>query len=375
MIRPAALTLALALAAAVAPHPAAADPAETARRAALELLEAVEALAEARRARDQVAALTRVITAHESGLEALREGLRAAALREAAIARQFEAQSEQISRLMAALMTVGQVEGPALLLHPGGALGTARAGMLMADLAPALQAEAARVGALLVELRELRRLRSEAHTTLAAALTSLQAARTELSTAIAERRTPPPPIGEDEARLLALLGSAQTLEALAAGLAALPAGAAAGVPFAEGRGRLPLPVVGAVVRRAGEADAAGIARPGLVLATVPGALLVAPWDSTVRWRGPLADYGNVILLEPDAGYLLLVAGLEAVFVHPGEVVAAGAPLGQMPGGAAAGTEFVGAEPPGRTATAYVELRYRGQPIDPAEWFDLSGSTP
>lgn len=365
--------LALALA-----TPAVADPAETARAAAMQLLDAVEGLAVARQSRDQVAALTRTIAAHETGLEALHTGLREATLRESVIAQLFDAQSEGVSRLLSAMMAVQRVEGPAMLLHPAGPLGTARAGMLMADLAPSMQAEADRIGALLAELRSLRTLRAEALQTLTTGLTSLQAARADLSQAIAERRTPPPPLGEDEAQLLALLTSAQTLEALAAGLAALPPGSGEGPgAFEQTRGRLPLPVRASLLRRAGEADASGTSRPGLVLATERGALVTAPWDGTLRYRGPLLDYGNVILLEPAEGYMILVAGLEIVFPQPGEVLAAGDPIGLMPGGLDAGAEFVAPAnaTAGRSLSMYVELRHRGQTIDPADWFDLSVATP
>jgi murein hydrolase activator len=372
-LRVLAALLSLALA-----QPAMADPAETARIAALQLLDAVEGLAMARTARDQVTALTRTIAAHETGLEALRIGLREVTLREAVIAQVFDAQSETVARLLSAMMAVQRVEGPALLLHPAGPLGTARAGMLIADLAPAMQAEADRMAALLSELRDLRALRGDAMQTLSDALTSLQEARAELGQAIAERRTPPPPIGQDEARLLALLASAQTLETLSAGLASIPALDGVGPSgFAQARGDLPLPARATVLRRAGEADAAGTVRPGLVLATEPGALVTAPWDGTLRYRGPLLDYGNVILLEPDEGYLILIAGLETVYPRPGEIVVAGGPLGLMPGGVDPGTEFAARTPAsaGRSLSLYVELRYRGQTIDPADWFDLTATMP
>lgn len=374
MRRLAALLLACALAA-----PAAADPAQTARAAALELLTAIEGLAAATRSRDQVAALTATIAAHEHGLEALRAGLREAALREAELARAFDRQSETIQRLLAAMMVIGRIEGPALLVHPEGPLGTARAGMLVADLAPAMQAEADRLAAALSELRELRTLRQTGVETLTAGLNSLQAARAELGQALAERRTPAPELSFDEARLLALLESAQTLEALAAGLDRIPPGPGGGIPgFEAAQGGLPLPVRGTVLRRAGEADAAGTVRPGLVLATEPGALVTAPWAATLRYRGPLLDYGNVILLEPDEGYLLLIVGLGTVWPQPGEVLTAGAPLGLMPGAETDGSEFAAPPPDGaavRSESLYLELRHRGRPIDPGDWFAMNGATP
>jgi septal ring factor EnvC (AmiA/AmiB activator) len=376
MIRRAAI-LALALLALAAPPPAAADPAATARAAALELLTAVEGLAEARRARDQVTALTATIAAHEHGLEALRAGLREASLREAEVARALERQTETTQRLLAAMMAMGRVEGPALLLHPAGPLATARAGMLAADLVPAVQAEADRLAGLMRELRELRELRQTGVTTLTAALTSLQTARADLGQAIAERRAPAPELTFDEARLLALLESAQTLEALAAGLDRLPPGAGAVAEgFAQARGALPLPVRATLLRRAGEADAAGTRRPGILLATEPGALVTAPWAGTLRYRGPLTDYGNVILLEPDEGYVLLMAGLGVVYPQINEVVPAGAPLGLMPGDAVAGVEFAPSTTAAiRSETLYVELRHRGRPIDPGDWFAMNGAQP
>jgi septal ring factor EnvC (AmiA/AmiB activator) len=41
----------------------------------------------------------------------------------------------------------------------------------------------------------------------------------------------------------------------------------------------------------------------LVLATRPNALVTTPWPSSVRYAGPLLDYGNVIILEPESDYL------------------------------------------------------------------------
>jgi septal ring factor EnvC (AmiA/AmiB activator) len=34
---------------------------------------------------------------------------------------------------------------------------------------------------------------------------------------------------------------------------------------------------------------------------------------------PLLDYGNVIILEPESDYLLIVAGLATVFVQAGDL--------------------------------------------------------
>jgi len=356
-----------------APTPALADQAENARGAALSLLSAIDSLADARQATDQVAALTSAIQAHESGLSALRAGLRDATLRETTVNRLLERQQVEVARLLGAMMAVERIEGPAMLVHPQGPLATARAGMMMADLAPAMQARAQQIGQLARELADLRGLREVAIQTLDIGLVSLQNARAELSQAMADRRELPPRVAEDETRMLVLLESVRTLEELATGLAERPAGMSANLPVFEAvRGRLPLPVVGGILHRAGEADAAGIVRPGLVIATEPGALVVSPWHGSVRYRGPLLTYGNVVLIEPGEGWLIVLAGLDTVYPRVGEVLAQGDALGLMPGAERAGDEFVRTDPvAGRSETLYLELRENGQAIDPADWFDLS----
>jgi septal ring factor EnvC (AmiA/AmiB activator) len=125
-----ALLLAAALALA-APAQAEVDPVATARHAA-DLLQAAAAdLAEAERARDRVAALTRTVRAYEEGLVALREGLRRAAVRERALRLQFEARRSELARLLGVLQTLERAPAPLLMIHPSGPLGSARSGMIL----------------------------------------------------------------------------------------------------------------------------------------------------------------------------------------------------------------------------------------------------
>jgi septal ring factor EnvC (AmiA/AmiB activator) len=119
-------------------------------------------------------------------------------------------------------------------------------------------------------------------------------------------------------------------------------------------------------------DAAGIRRPGLVIATPPRALVTSPWPATIRYRGPLLDYGNVIILEPASGYLLVLAGLDEVYGEIGEVLEAGAPVGLMGGAAPAAEELLSQAPGGAggelSETLYMELRKNNEPVDPEPWF-------
>jgi septal ring factor EnvC (AmiA/AmiB activator) len=128
-------------------------------------------------------------------------------------------------------------------------------------------------------------------------------------------------------------------------------------------GTLSLPVRATLLRRFNQADAAGIARPGLVLATAPDALVVAPWSGTVRYAGPLGALGQVVILEPVEDMLMVLSGLEEVMVQNGEILPLGAPLGTMP---ARRDEGGGAGQ--RSETLYFEFRQGGNPIDPEPWF-------
>lgn len=361
MIRLVALIVVLAL-------PAQAQTAaDTARRAATQLSQAAQALERAEGASDRVAALTQVVKAYEEGLSALREGLRQVAIRERALTTDLQTREAEVGRLIAALQTIERAPAPLLLMHPSGALGTARSSMMLGSVAPGLNARAQGLRADLQALRELRLLEESAADSLSLGLSGVQEARVALSEAIAERTDLPPRLSQDGARIAALLGRVDTLEAFAAGLGALPP-----TTTSELTRPLPLPVAGTRLRGFNDPDAAGIRRPGLVLATTSGAIVTAPAAGTVRYAGPLLDYGNVIILEPQPDVLLVFAGLAEVYARPAEILRAGAPLGLMGGASPENRENLRdtATDGGvsRPETLYIELREGGTPKDPATWF-------
>jgi len=369
----AALLVCLTLA---APALAETDPAITARRAAQKLDQAAMALQDAEGARDRVAALTQTVQAYEEGLVALRDGLRRAAIREQAVRLELEAKREEIARLVGVLSTMQRAPETLLLLHPSGPVGTARSGMLLTEVTPALQAEADKLAAQLEEVAVLRQVQEGAKARLSDGLAGVQEARTALSQAVSERTDLPPRFAADPDKLRQLLQSTDTLEGFAAGLSGLETSAPMAPPamFDAQRGKLPLPVQGVVLRGMGEADAGGVRRPGWLIAAPPLALVTTPAAATVRYAGPLLDYGNVIILEPSGDTLLVLSGLAQVYAGEGEVLPTGAPVGLMGGADPNASAFVnhiaqggGAE---RPETLYMELRRDNAPVDPAEWFSV-----
>ncbi|MDO5659253.1 MAG: peptidase M23 [Paracoccus sp. (in: a-proteobacteria)] len=374
-----ALALSLLLAA-----PAAADTlsaaAEEASRAAFQLRAATDRLEEALSQADQVTALTELIRAYETGLASLRDGLRQAGIREQEIRGSWEARRENLAGVLGVMIAMEKSPETLMLLHPAGPEATARSGMILSSVAPGIQTEAERLRAGLDEIAQVRSLQESAAGTLAEGLGRVQEARRLLASAVTDRSTLPTRFSEDPAELQALRDNAASLDAFAQGIATMEADI--GPPLADfegAQGSLRLPVMGAVLRGYNEADAAGVARPGLVIATAPAALVTTPWPATIRYRGPLLDYGNVMVLEPARGYLIVMAGLAQVFGETGDVLAAGEPVGLMggqePPAQEFGVEFVVNASTGRGAdqseTLYLELRQGRSTLDPAEWFTLN----
>lgn len=364
----------------LAPLTARAEATASAQTAMEDLRAAAKALEAAEGSQDRVAALTRTVQAYESGLAALREGLRHAAIREAAIKGVFEAESDRLAQLLGVLQSIEAAPEPSLLLHPDGPKGTVRAGMILSDVTPALSREAAELRLALTEVATLRALQEAAVMTLEEGLQGVQEARTELSQAVSNRTDLPRRFVADDVAMENLINSADTLESFAGGLmSAAVEDASVVVPMADftaARGTLAMPVLGRVIRTYDETDAAGVRRPGWVIATRPLTLVTLPWAATIRYLGPLLDYGQVAIVEPGEGYLLVLAGLGQLFGEVGEVLPQGAPVGLMGGAEAADSQAFlmtaaqggGAE---ATETLYMELRWNGSPVDPTEWFARS----
>ena len=251
--------------------------------------------------------------------------------------------------------------------------------MLLSEMTPVLNARAAQLRQEVEEVQMLRLLQQEAADQLQLGLSEAQSARVALSTAIAERTDLPRRFTEDPVRTAILISSSETLEGFASGLSQVTESETEiDLPTLGDRiGSLQLPVKGLLLRGMNESDAAGIARPGIILATRPGALVHAPTAATIRYVGPLLDYGNVMILEPQTDILFVFAGLNITYGEMGQVITEGTPLGLMGGlkittsadNTDTGLSTVGdGAGNGRSETLYIEVRQQNVPQDPVSWF-------
>ena len=350
------------------------DPVGDATQAARQLEQATVSLYEADGARDRVRALTQTVRAYEAGLAAMRDGLRRAATRETQLTRQLQVRQTEIAHLLGVLQTIETAPPPVLLLHPAGPLGSARSGMMLAEVTPALNARAQSLQRDLTEMQALRKIRQSAAGTLEQGLAGVQQARADLSKAIADRVDLPRRFSEDPVRTAILLSSTETLDEFANGLSDITVGELSlfDADISARKGRLALPAQGLVLHRAGEADAAGITRDGLLLATRPRALVTTPTAATIHYLGPLLDLGNVVILEPQAGTLFVLSGLTEVFGEVGQVIPEGSPVGLMGGSTPESGAILSLSSDGtgtdRSETLYIEVREGDSPVDPEIWF-------
>jgi len=350
------------------------DPASAARAASTQLETATVQLQNAESARDRVKALTETVRAYEAGLAAMRDGLRRVARREAQLVAQLQAREDEVADLLGVLQTIETSAPPVLLLHPSGPLGAARSAMMLAEVTPGLQARVEALKRDLEEVQTLRLLQQNAAGTLQGGLAGVQQARASLSTAIADRSDLPIRFTQDPVRTSILISSTETLQGFASGLANIVEGeiAETTADISTQKGEVPLPVQGLVLRKFETRDAAGISRPGMLIAARPRALVSSPTAATIRYRGPLLDLGNVVILEPQSDMLFVLSGLAEVFGEAGQVIPKGTPVGLMGGvtpeigailslsGEGAGTD--------RTETLYIEVRLHDTPVDPEIWF-------
>ncbi len=127
--------------------------------------------------------------------------------------------------------------------------------------------------------------------------------------------------------------------------------------------RLTAPVAGSIVRAWGDTTEAGPA-VGISYRAPPAARVVAPCGGRVAFAAPFRSYGLLLIVDCGGGYHSVLAGFDRLDVKVGQAVAAGEPVGAMPGWAPGSS--------GSRPELYVELRRDGQPVNPAPWLRANG---
>jgi len=280
---------------------------------------------------------------------------------------------------------------PALATSPDDVSGAIRAAILMSDAAPALAGHADDLRAKIANIDDLAAATRSQQANLLAATSSAGARREEIAALAEEKRRASASLDAETAAARAnarkRAQEAATLRELLDGLAksappapsvkpgqkpAANAGGARAPPPAKSpaatatkpastpKAGSPLyPVVGSPLRRFGRVIA-GQKQEGLTLSARAAATVIAPMDARVQYSGLFRTYGQMAILDVGNDVLLVVSGMQALYPEAGQWVLAGEPIGRM------------ADQKSPSPELYLEVRRKGQPVDPETWLGKRG---
>jgi septal ring factor EnvC (AmiA/AmiB activator) len=131
--------------------------------------------------------------------------------------------------------------------------------------------------------------------------------------------------------------------------------------FAQQKGKLALPVKGAVTHRFGSArrgdgGSGGPTWKGVFVEAPAGAQVRSVSDGQIVFADWLRGFGNLLVIDHGDGYLSIYGNNEALLRNVGDRVAVGDVVASV--GNTGGSEVPG---------LYFELRFQGRPFDPLGW--------
>ena len=131
--------------------------------------------------------------------------------------------------------------------------------------------------------------------------------------------------------------------------------------FAAAKGNIPYPARGPVIIRFGQRDGF-IDSKGIRIDGRTGGQVISTFDGQIVFSGPFRNYGNLLIIEHRDGYHTLLAGMDQVYSVLGQSVLTGEPIGVLDDGAESRSEL------------YLELRERGNAVDPVPWLRRDSGT-
>jgi murein hydrolase activator len=283
----------------------------------------------------------------------------------------------QLIQMLAALQRLSRHPPVALVALPASLTDTVRSAILLRGAVPRIEAEAARLKQDLSRLAIVRSNIALEREELTAAGQALKGERRDLAVLIdrkinLERQA----VAESwvaKAQISELATQARDLQDLINRLAVSRRARARNIPkpklkprqktrqkpaartatLTRSTGRLP--VQGKIVQRFHRSGPQSSRKKGITIETRADAHVVAPGNGAIVFAGPFRGYGQLLIIEHDGGYHVLLAGLRRVDATVGDEVLEGEPVGVM------------GSPPGQKPKLYFELRRNGRPVNPLPW--------
>jgi septal ring factor EnvC (AmiA/AmiB activator) len=138
--------------------------------------------------------------------------------------------------------------------------------------------------------------------------------------------------------------------------------------MAQGRGQLPHPCEGGVLRGFGDfvhpKFKTRVPHPGLDIGAPLGTPVAAVFDGQVEYAGWLSGYGYTVILSHPGGFFTIYGHLDQTAAKKGDSLAQGQALGAVGENAALGTTAL-----------YFELRQGAKAVDPSNWLKGGARVP
>ena len=128
--------------------------------------------------------------------------------------------------------------------------------------------------------------------------------------------------------------------------------------FSQLRGKLRLPVRGAVIGRFGAAREGGVWK-GLFIRAASGSEVRAVANGRVVFADWMRGFGNLLIVDHGSDYLSIYGNNDSLLKQVGDAVSGGEPVASV--GNSGGNPESG---------LYFELRHKGQVLDPMKWASL-----
>ena len=299
-----------------------------------------------------------------------------------------------LSELLAGLQRLEQNPPPALVVEPKDVLSALRGAMMFGTIVPELRAEADVLTQKLARLDQIRSDVETEKTALNGSMQNLKTSQIDLGELIILKKQQvfesAGKLEAEKARAAELAGKAKSLKQLVAELTAarqkeeVEKSKQARVLEAEKKrqeaallkpmmvfsaslGKLDYPAQGQILKRFGDDDGLGSTLRGMAVATRAAAQITAPVDGKVEFAGPFRSYGQLLILNPGEGYLVLLAGMHEISAEMDQTVRAGEPLGTMGDGPSSVT-LLGDQVQEARPVLYIEFRKNGEAVDSAPWW-------
>lgn len=308
------------------------------------------------------------------------------------------AQQDVIAEVLAGLQRLEHNPPPALVVAPDDVLTALRSAMMFGAVMPELKQKATSLHDKLAALKALQVDLDVQQKSHADTLAGLDLSRSEIKRLIGEKQAAAAQASQDlvteKKRTEALVEKATTLKQLLAALeiqrneAEAKASAETKarleaerqlkekqnqplMAFSKSQGQLNFPVQGQLSKTFGLDTGFGSRLDGIVISTEKQAQVTAPVGGIIEFAGKFRSFGQMVIINPGEGYLVLLAGLTQIDATHGQSVKAGEPLGEMGDKPSKMAQTGGLTKDLTNATTpmlYVEFRHNGDPVDPAPWW-------